>query len=70
MQGSSLQDQKSYNTKVEMLETQADLFKTHDQLGRFLKKTMNQSLYIKKDLNVAEKEQMLDRMMGSYPTLR
>jgi len=36
----------SFNSKIEMLNSEVDLMKTDKQIGRFLKKQMNHSLFI------------------------
>lgn len=36
----------SFNSKIEMLGSEVDLMKTDKQIGRFLKKQMNHSLFI------------------------
>lgn len=60
----------SFNTKVQMLDTEVDMFRTDAEIGKHLKKSLNKSLFIPRGVSLMEQEKSLDSVLGDFKDLR
>ena len=60
------------NARIEMQKTEVDLLKTSEQFGKFLKKSLNSSLFTRSSFYELglNGEKVLDTVLGDYDTLR
>ena len=68
--GTVFEDQLSYNSRIQMMETEVDLFKSDKEIGKHLKKRMNASLFIPRNVSVQEQDKVLDSVLGPYKEAR